>query len=134
MDYIGIKQFDADGQVAGEHRFLGLYTSSAYTSDIRTIPLLRRKVATVIERSGYPEQSHAQRALLNILETAGSGSFKLFIKLFQVFCVINANRRLCVLKEKMGAAKVFHDLEPLGAASKTQLHFFFNAKQLKVST
>src|SRR6516164_1895528 len=27
LDYVGVKRFDAKGQVVGEHRFLGLYTS-----------------------------------------------------------------------------------------------------------
>ncbi len=69
MDYIGVKQIDKDGNVVGERRFLGLYTASSYISDTRTIPLLRRKVAKVIDRSGYHEHSHARRALVNILET-----------------------------------------------------------------
>ena len=69
MDYIGVKRIDKNGRVFGEHRFLGLYTSTAYTNDTQTIPLLRRKVARVIAGCGYHEHSHAERALLNILET-----------------------------------------------------------------
>ncbi|MGH8514162.1 MAG: NAD-glutamate dehydrogenase, partial [Gammaproteobacteria bacterium] len=41
LDYIGVKRFGAKGEVIGEHRFLGLYTSSAYQSDPKAIPLLR---------------------------------------------------------------------------------------------
>ncbi len=69
MDYVGVKQIDDGGQVVGERRFLGLYTDSAYTSNTRTIPLLRRKIDNVIRRSSYHEHSHAARALVNILET-----------------------------------------------------------------
>ena len=54
LDYIGVKKFDAAGKVVGERRFVGLYTSSAYHADPREIPLLRRKVAHVIERAGLP--------------------------------------------------------------------------------
>ncbi len=43
LDYIGVKRFDAEGDVCGEHRFLGLYTSTAYSADPAEIPLLRRK-------------------------------------------------------------------------------------------
>jgi glutamate dehydrogenase len=68
MEYLGIKRFDADGQVCGEHRFLGLYSAAAYNRNTREIPLLRRKVANVVARAGYPKGSHAARALLNILE------------------------------------------------------------------
>src|SRR5581483_2014554 len=31
MDYIGIKRFAADGSFVGEHRFVGLFTSGAYS-------------------------------------------------------------------------------------------------------
>ena len=33
LDYIGVKQFDADGEVVGERRFLGLFASAAYTDE-----------------------------------------------------------------------------------------------------
>ncbi len=68
MDYIGVKRFDADGRVVGERRFLGLYTSAAYNRVPRDIPLLRDKVRRVIERAGYPANSHATKALVNILD------------------------------------------------------------------
>ncbi|MCP5151544.1 MAG: NAD-glutamate dehydrogenase [Chromatiales bacterium] len=69
MDYIGVKRFDAEGRVIGEHRFFGLYTSGAYVRVPRDIPMLREKVARVIAQAGYPPNSHASKALLNILET-----------------------------------------------------------------
>jgi len=68
LDYIGVKKFDANGQVVGERRFVGLYTSSAYHADPRQVPLLRRKVARVVERSGYRQYSHAYKNLLSILQ------------------------------------------------------------------
>jgi len=67
LDYVGIKRFDAQGEVCGEHRFLGLYTSTAYMALPEQIPLLRRKVAQVIERAGLEPHSHAGKALANIL-------------------------------------------------------------------
>ena len=39
------------------------------SSSPREIPLLRHKVETVLEASGYPAASHAGKALLNVLET-----------------------------------------------------------------
>ena len=32
MDYIGVKTFDAKGVFVGERRFVGLFTSSAYSA------------------------------------------------------------------------------------------------------
>jgi len=67
LDYVGIKRFDAAGNVCGEHRFLGLYTSTAYSASPADIPLLRRKTANVVARAGVTLGSHAGKALLNIL-------------------------------------------------------------------
>jgi len=69
MDYIGVKRFDAEGRVCGEHRFLGLFTAVAYNRRPRAIPLLRRKEARVLERAGYPPNTHAGKALRQIIET-----------------------------------------------------------------
>ena len=69
LDYIGIRQFDTDGKVRGVRRFLGLYTSAAYNRVPRDIPLLRRQAADVLSRAGYPRNSHAAKALQNIVDT-----------------------------------------------------------------
>jgi len=69
LDYVGVKRFDEDGQVVGEWRFLGLYTSAAYNRNPREIPVLRRKVEGVLEQAAYPPGSHDEKALINILET-----------------------------------------------------------------
>ena len=68
LDYIGVKRFDASGTVVGERRFVGLYTSSAYHADLREVPLLRRTVARVVERSGFRQYSHMHKNLLSILQ------------------------------------------------------------------
>jgi glutamate dehydrogenase len=69
VDYIGIKRFSADGTVIGEHRFLGLLTSTAYSARVIDIPLLRGKVAAVITRAGLAPDSHLGKALVQVLET-----------------------------------------------------------------
>ena len=69
LDYVGVKTFDENGNANGERRFIGLFTSLAYSRSPRDIPLLRHKVATVIERSGLAPASHAGKALGHILET-----------------------------------------------------------------
>ncbi len=69
LDYVGVKRYDAAGNVIGEHRFLGLYTSGAYTSRPTQVPVLRRKVAQVIERAGFLPASHDQKDLAQILDT-----------------------------------------------------------------
>ncbi|MEW5704267.1 MAG: NAD-glutamate dehydrogenase [Pseudomonadota bacterium] len=69
MEYIGIRVFDAKGNVIGEQRFHGLYTSTAYSRSPREIPILRHKVAATLERAGFLPGSHDGKALLHILET-----------------------------------------------------------------
>ncbi|WP_349743482.1 NAD-glutamate dehydrogenase [Roseateles cavernae] len=69
LDYVAVKRFAADGTVCGEDRFLGLFTSTAYSANPADIPLLRRKVADVVTRAGLAPGSHAGKALINILET-----------------------------------------------------------------
>src|SRR5262249_42893908 len=69
LDYIGFKLFDADGNVVGERRFLGLFSSSAYRTSVRDLPVVRRKVAEVIDRSGLSPRSHSGKALMEVLET-----------------------------------------------------------------
>ncbi|HEX3754831.1 MAG TPA: NAD-glutamate dehydrogenase domain-containing protein, partial [Rhizomicrobium sp.] len=69
MDYIGIKTYGADGRLSGERRFVGLFTSSAYSAQPRAIPLLRRKIEAVTARAGFPAASHDGKALAHILDT-----------------------------------------------------------------
>ncbi len=69
LDYIGVKRFDDSGQVVGERRFLGLYTFSAYSMSALEIPLVRRKAKYVLERAGFPSESHNEKDLVEILET-----------------------------------------------------------------
>ncbi|MEU6957862.1 NAD-glutamate dehydrogenase [Streptomyces sp. NPDC045714] len=69
LDYVGVKKFDAKGNVVGERRFLGLFSSAAYTESVRRVPVIRRKVAEVVEGAGFSYNSHDGRDLLQILET-----------------------------------------------------------------
>ncbi|MEU6315320.1 NAD-glutamate dehydrogenase [Streptomyces sp. NPDC047014] len=69
LDYVGVKKFDADGNVVGERRFLGLFSSAAYTESVRRVPVIRRKVTEVLDGAGFAPSSHDGRDLLQILET-----------------------------------------------------------------
>lgn len=69
LDYVGVKKFNAKGEVVGEYRFTGLFTSAAYNRIPRDIPYLRRKVQKSLELSGFTKSSHDQKALAHILET-----------------------------------------------------------------
>lgn len=69
LDYVGVKSFDAQGRTEAEHRFVGLFTSSAYAQSVRDIPLLRQKVQHVMDVSRLDPKSHAGKALVHALES-----------------------------------------------------------------
>ena len=69
LDYIGIKIFDAKGNAVGEKRFIGLFTSVAYSESPRNIPLLRLKVQRVLESADVDPSGHRGKALMHILDT-----------------------------------------------------------------
>ncbi|MFC4058105.1 NAD-glutamate dehydrogenase [Planomonospora corallina] len=69
LDYVGVKLFDAAGEVVGERRFLGLFTHAAYSESITRVPVLRRKLAEVLEKAGLRAESHDGKDLIEILET-----------------------------------------------------------------
>jgi len=68
-DYVGVKRYDKRGKVIGEHRFLGLLTSTAYSARVAETPMLRGKVEAIVERAGLPPGGHLAKALDHILET-----------------------------------------------------------------
>ncbi|MBZ5740127.1 NAD-glutamate dehydrogenase [Nocardioides mangrovi] len=68
LDYVGIKKFE-NGEVVGERRFLGLYSSAAYTESLTRIPMLRDRATAVLKRIGFAPQSHDGKALMDTLET-----------------------------------------------------------------
>jgi glutamate dehydrogenase len=68
-DYVGIKRYNAAGEVIGEHRFIGLFTSTAYSARVSETPLLRGKMADITRRAGLPPGGHLAKALHHILET-----------------------------------------------------------------
>ncbi|HKP20638.1 MAG TPA: NAD-glutamate dehydrogenase domain-containing protein, partial [Thermoleophilaceae bacterium] len=58
LDFVGV----------GDCVFLGLYTHTAYRASPTRIPILRRRVARVLERAAFPHGSHNEKGLLEILE------------------------------------------------------------------
>ncbi|MFZ6750464.1 NAD-glutamate dehydrogenase [Undibacterium sp. Ren11W] len=68
LDYIGVKRFDEAGQVIGESRFLGLYTSTAYSCNVADIPQVRQRAADVMKTAGVVPDSHAAKSLQSILD------------------------------------------------------------------
>ncbi len=69
MDYIGVKVLGTQGEVVGERRFLGLFTSKAQNTPVEAIPLLRRKLRQVLELDEAVPGSHDYKAIVAAFNT-----------------------------------------------------------------
>jgi glutamate dehydrogenase len=69
FDHVGVKVFGPDGLPVLEKRFLGLFTSTAYSSSPRTIPLLRQKIREILRGSGLDPRGHRSKSLQHLLDT-----------------------------------------------------------------
>ncbi len=69
MDLITLPRYDKDDRIIGKKCFLGLYTSALYNSSGSDIPWIKAKIQSIIEKAKLTQQSHASRALQNILES-----------------------------------------------------------------
>jgi glutamate dehydrogenase len=68
LDDIAVGVFDVQGRPIGRRQFLGLFTSAAYHESVLRIPMLRRKVAALLERMAFSPTSHSGRDVIEILE------------------------------------------------------------------
>jgi len=69
MDYVGVKLYGADEQVTGELRVVGLFTAQALATPHTDVPIIRRKIADVMRKSGVDPLGHNGRALLSALDS-----------------------------------------------------------------
>lgn len=66
--YVGVKTFDGEGNVSGEHRFLGIFSTTALHEDVLDIPVIERRVRDVIHRAGFPLQSYSGQRMLEVIQ------------------------------------------------------------------
>ncbi|GGN12982.1 glutamate dehydrogenase [Lentzea pudingi] len=66
--YVGVKTFDAKGNVSGEHRFLGIFSTTALHENVLDIPVIERRVRDVIHRAGFPLQSYSGQRMLEVIQ------------------------------------------------------------------
>ena len=62
-----LNQYDAKGNVTGQHRFLGLFTAKVFRQDPNNIPIIHDKIIQVIEKSGLDSSSHDYKQLQRII-------------------------------------------------------------------
>ena len=69
MDYVGVRRVTPDGEIAGEARLLGLFTTKAYTEPASETPVLHRKLRRVLEAEDLIEGSHDYKAAVALFDT-----------------------------------------------------------------
>jgi glutamate dehydrogenase len=69
MDYVGVKLYGDLGEVTGELRIIGLFTSMALATPHTEVPLIRRKITEVMRKADFSPASHAGKALMNALDS-----------------------------------------------------------------
>lgn len=67
LDSVGIKIYDEKGNVTGEHRFFGLFTSVAYSLSALEIPIIHQKIKRALARSPFLPNSHDGKAIKHVL-------------------------------------------------------------------
>jgi glutamate dehydrogenase len=69
MDYVGVRRVSPDGEIVGESRLLGLFTTKAYAQPSSETPLLHRKLAQALEGEDLIEGSHDFKAAVALFDS-----------------------------------------------------------------
>jgi glutamate dehydrogenase len=69
MDHIGVRRLGPAGEILGEHRFVGLFTSKAFGEQAEQIPILRQKLQQILDESGVAEGSHDFKEINSIFNS-----------------------------------------------------------------
>ena len=116
LDYVAVKRFDQTGQVVGEYRFLGLYTSTAYAAAVSDIPRVRQRAAQVVAASGVVPDSHAAKALQSILDSYPRD------ELFQIDSTTLGDHAIGILRlQERQRTRVFLRRDPFGRFTSAQV-------------
>ena len=66
MDYIGVRKVDAEGQLVGEARLIGLFTSKAYMEPAAKTPLLHHKLEQILTAEDLIPGSHDYKQAIEL--------------------------------------------------------------------
>ena len=69
LDFIGVRNTDADGTILGEHCFVGLFTRAATATTLARLPFARGRVAKVLALAGVRQEGFRAEKFLEILES-----------------------------------------------------------------
>lgn len=69
LDYIGVRMVDENGNIRGEARMLGIFTSKAYMAPASTVPILEHKLKQIVEAEDLIEGSHDHKVTKEIFDS-----------------------------------------------------------------
>ena len=69
MDYIGVRRVNAEGEIVGESRLIGLFTSKAYMEQATKTPLLHHKLEQILEAEDLIPGSHDYKEAIELFES-----------------------------------------------------------------
>jgi glutamate dehydrogenase len=69
LDFIGVRNTDAQGNVLGEHCFVGLFTRAATLTPLARLPFARGRVARVLSIAGVRQEGFRAEKFVEILES-----------------------------------------------------------------
>jgi glutamate dehydrogenase len=69
LDFIGVRNTDAQGNILGEHCFVGLFTRAATSTPLARLPFARGRVAKVLSIAGVRQEGFRAEKFLEILES-----------------------------------------------------------------
>src|SRR5215208_6628995 len=69
MDYVGVRRISPQGEIVGEARMLGLFTTKAYAEPSSQTPLLHRKLRQILRAEDLIEGSHDYKAAVSLFDS-----------------------------------------------------------------
>jgi glutamate dehydrogenase len=69
LDFIGVRNTDAEGNTIGEHCFVGLFTRAATSTPLARLPFARGRVAKVLGIAGVRQEGFRAEKFIEILES-----------------------------------------------------------------
>ena len=69
LDFIGVRDVDAQGTILGEHCFVGLFTRAATALSLARLPFARGRVARVLSLAGVRREGFRAEKFIEILES-----------------------------------------------------------------
>ena len=63
LDFIGVRDTDAQGNILGEHCFVGLFTRAATATALARLPYARGRVAKVLNLAGVRQEGFRAETL-----------------------------------------------------------------------